>query len=212
MHLHASLHVWSCTYLALSHTPYYRHDQLVQQKNNTTMSRRIAQQLVGNGFSFILNFRLPDVQLVIGWSVAEVGCQVRWFTFFRRSHAPSPWNRFRATWYFYICLLNVYWFSHWPSLTTCTLMSFGNRFVFTIWFFQFLPKTKNTCYSGACGACTFGRMQIGWILHKVCSFVGTGRAFHQSRYSSYASFLAGSVGSPFSKHSWVVFLLTNKCP
>ena len=25
----------------------------------------------GNGFSFILNFRLPDVQLVIGWSVAE---------------------------------------------------------------------------------------------------------------------------------------------
>ena len=168
-----------------------------KQHNDVSSNRPTARRQW-----FLLHLELPLTGCSVGHRLVSGGGGLpsQMVYFFRRTHVPSPWNRFRATWYFYICLLNVYWFSHWPSLTTCTLMSFINRFVFTVWFFQFLPKTKNTCYSGACGACTFGRMQIGWILHKVCSFVGTGRALHQSRYSSYASFLAGSVG-PFSKHS-----------
>lgn len=39
----------------------------------------VAWHTPGNGFSLILNFRLPDVQLVISWSVAEVTQLHQWF-------------------------------------------------------------------------------------------------------------------------------------
>ena len=126
------------------------------------------QRLVGNGFSFILNFRLPDVQLVIGWSVAEVGYQIRWFTFpaapILRHHPRTSYSKmiFLYSNGFLIFSLAFTYYMHKDGSS--------NLFIF--------PRQKRPAILGFV-SCTFGRMQIGWILHKVCSFVGTGWAHYR---------------------------------
>lgn len=162
MHLHASLHIWSCACLAVSQTPLFVTPNSASTESNPTPMARI-----GNGFSFILNFRLPDVQLVIGWSVAEVGYKIRWFTFpaapILRHH---PWTSYGQNDFLYSNGVLIF------SLAFTYYMHIDGSSNFFIF-----PKQKRPAILGFV-SCTFGRMQIGWILHKVCSFVGTGWAHH----------------------------------
>lgn len=167
-------HCWSSECIFMLHYTYdhalaLQYPKLHCLSRPTLLQQKATQRqwLVGNGFSFILNFRLPDVQLVIGWSVAEAGYKIRWFTFpaapILRHH---PWTSYGQNDFLYSngFLIFSLAFTYYMHIDVSS-----NFFIF--------PKQKRPAILGFV-SCTFGRMQIGWILHKVCSFVGTGWAHH----------------------------------